>query len=64
MRRLLGESDIQQAFADIDAELFHEWRIARTPEDRESLHAVERAFRRLQGKLQSWADELALRRIE
>jgi hypothetical protein len=63
-RNLLADDDVQQAFADVEAELFAEWRHADTAQERESLHATFRAHRRLHSRLQLWADELTLRKIK
>lgn len=63
-RALLENDDIKQAFEDIDRELFMEWKMARTEQQRESLHATERALERLSMRLHSWADELTRRNID
>jgi hypothetical protein len=62
-RNLLASDDVQQAFADVDAELFAEWKQASATE-RESLHATYRASQRVQSRLRAWADELTLRKIK
>lgn len=61
---LLGTEDFVNAVDDVEREMFAEWQTARTSDDRESLHATNRALSRVVAKLKSWADELALRNIE
>lgn len=63
---LLGQDDINQAFGDIERDLFEQWAsLAWDEKSRaEMLRADQRALVRLRGKLQEWADFLALNRIE
>lgn len=57
IERLLADHDFEQAWNDIEAELYAEWRLANDPAKRESLHAVSRALARLRVRLESWRDE-------
>ena len=63
-RALLNDDDIKQAFEDLDRELYWEWKMARTEDQRESLHATQRALERISMRLHSWADELTRRNID
>ena len=60
MRILLANDDVQQAFAEVERDLFEHWTSLAWDEkaQAECLRADKRALDRLRGKLQQWADEL------
>lgn len=60
MRSLLASDDVRDAFAEIDAEFFGEFQGCR-PEQAASLKQAWDGYQRFRSKLQSWADELAIR---
>lgn len=65
-KRLLSDTDVQDAFAEAEAALLQDirqtaWDDARL---RECRHAEIRALDRVRQRLQSYADELITRRID
>lgn len=66
VRDLLANDDFRQAMADVEAERHAEWACLAWDEaaKAEMLRAEHRAQQRIVQKLQSWVDELTLRRIQ
>jgi hypothetical protein len=57
VRVLLADRDVQTAWAEIEADLTREWRLSRSPEERENIWRAVNIMDRLQVYLTSYASD-------